>query len=105
MTYKEWQAGIGLSYAITCQDPLWMVIPYAGVKWAWVRFNANRFQFTVIDAFLSTPRTLTIFSLREQRHLGYALGISLVAWGNSAFTLEGRWAGETALYFNAQFRF
>lgn len=102
--YMEWQAGIGLSYTITCRDPDWEIIPYAGLKWAWVRFRTNDFSFTVTDPVIGT-RTLTIFNLKEQLHMGYALGVSLIAWGNTAFTLEGRWVSEKALYFNTQFRF
>lgn len=100
----EWQGGCGLSYVITCKNRLWKIIPYAGGKWAWVRVDTNHFQFLINDAFFG-PRTLTIFDLKQQMYFGYAVGVTMTAWGNTAFTLEGSWVNEKALYFNTQFRF
>jgi major outer membrane protein len=101
MTYKEWQVGTGISYALTCFCPNLKVVPYAAAKWAWVRFDTHSFNFVRTG----TPFVLTIFNLKAAKHWGAAVGTSIAICDIVDFTVEGRWGDETALYVNGKFRF
>lgn len=84
--YREWQVGLGISHRIRC------LVPYIGVKYSRAQFSYH-------------PTTATVFSYRNQKHWGYAVGTTLVACDRISVTAEGRFADEKALHVNAQIRF
>lgn len=90
--YHEWQFGAGVSRKMN------MFIPYAAVKWSK--------SDIVFDDFVLPPLDIPPFDhLKSKRHWGCAIGITFIAWQNSALTVEGRFANENALYVNGQVRF
>lgn len=95
-TYREWQAGLGLSYRI--KD----ILPYAALTWShaqWIFGNKHYIIEDNVNTFL--------FNLKNQKSWGYALGatISRLSCDRIAVTVEGRFANERALYVNGQIRF
>lgn len=87
--YWEWQVGLGLSHRIN------MFVPYVAVKWSRVRWDlANN---PVLTAILN--------DIRNDKHWGYAVGVSIVDCEKAALTVEGRFADEKACYVNGQIRF
>jgi len=101
MSYKEWQAGVGVSYALTSSCPSFSVVPYVASKWAWTHFDTHDFTFVKTD----TVDTLTIFNLKAAKWWGFAFGTTFVFWDLVDFTVEGRWGDESAFYVNGNCRF
>jgi len=95
--YREWQFGVGLAHRIN------IFVPYVAVKWSRVRLNFDRATFpftTPIDA-----GTAILYKEENKKDWGYAVGVSLVDCEKASLTIEGRFAGEKALYVNGQVRF
>lgn len=97
--YSEWQVGLGLSHRIN------IFVPYVAVKYSRANLywnNARRIDtfFPFDDIALATLRTM-----KNQKNWGYAVGVSVVDCEKMAFTIEGRFGDEKALYVNSQIRF
>jgi major outer membrane protein len=95
--YSEWQIGAGIS----CRYSEFF-IPYAAVK-----YNEALWEFKN-ETFMLTQSTLaTLPNLRSSKNLGVAVGLTLVPFEckKMALTIEGRFADETAAYFNALVQF
>ncbi len=106
MKYREWQVGVGGFYRIEC-DPCYCylssAIPYAGLKWSKAHLNLS-------NGFITIPSSFDIDSyhlpnLRSRRHLGFALGTTLLFCNQLGLTVEARFRDELALYVNGQLRF
>jgi major outer membrane protein len=95
MKYSEWQVGAGLSYRLNLAIP---IIPYAAIEWSTVKINMN-------EAVPGGSFDVTLYNLKEQREIGYAVGVSFADSEQFALTIEGRFVNEKALYANAQLRF
>lgn len=98
--FEEWQFGGGVSYTIQTWNPSYGFIPYVGIKWAHVRFDANNLQFI-------TPggESATIFNLNAHKRLGFVTGATLTFCDCIGLTAEGRFGDEKALYINGQICF
>lgn len=92
--YTEWQVGFGASY---CVGP--MVRPYMGVMYARAHTDSNDRTITVGGG------AFTINDMKNTKPWEYAVGISFPFCDEVAFTVEGRFAGEKALYVNGTIRF
>lgn len=101
--YSEWQVGLGIAYRFATSCPTIAMVPYAGVKWAWSRFDLDDFTFTLGTG--TGERTFTFRDLEAKKLWGYAVGMSLTLCDMIGVTVEGRWADEKAVYVNGQFRF
>jgi major outer membrane protein len=101
MRYQEWQIATGISYALTCFSPNISLVPYSAVKWSWARLRTGDFQFIKTG----TDDLFTIFNLNVHKLWGFAVGTSVTFCDMVSFTVEGRWADESAFYVNGQFRF
>ena len=98
-TYQEWQGGVGLSYRFTTHCSTVAMVPYVAVQRAGSKLKLNDFE-------LSLPSVdFTFRNLRSKKAWGFAVGTSLTLCNMVGVTVEGRWAGEKALYVNGQLRF
>ncbi len=99
MRLSEWQLSLGGSYCIpvSCCCPT-TLSPYAAIKWSHAHIDMN-------DLLVTGNNTITLFDLKSKKHIGYALGMTLVGDGKVSFTIEGRFADEIALHLNTQLRF
>lgn len=98
--YQEWQASLGISYTFRTICPTFEWVPYAAVTWAGVKWKTDELPLTTFDG-----REFQLRDLRNQKLWGYALGVSFSMVDMIAFTVEGRFADEKALYVNGQVRF
>lgn len=92
--YHEWQIGVGIAHRI------YMLVPYAAFKWSRAKLNMG-------DAVILFPagERANLYDLDSERGWGYAIGVSLVDCEKASLTVEGRWAGENAVYVNGEIRF
>lgn len=93
--YREWQAGIGLSHRIN------LLVPYVAYKVSGVHLNWG-------DATLGLPGVgipAEFQDMKNGKHSGFAVGVSLIDCEKAALTAEGRFGDEKALYVNGQIRF
>ena len=95
MKYTEWQIGAGLSYRLRLPID---VIPYIAIDYSGVKTDMDNAQ-------PGGTFDITLYDLKSQKHVGYALGVSFVDEDQVAVTIEGRFVNEKALYANAQLRF
>lgn len=100
--YREWQVGTGISYKYSTRCPNLSLVPYAGVKWSWICFENDNFQFTRTG---DSNALFTIFNLKGNKLWGYAVGATFTICDVAGITVEGRWADEKALYVNGELRF
>lgn len=89
--YREWQVGLGISHRIN------MLVPYVAVKWSSARLFMNN--------EIPTGSTFELFTQKNQKHWGYAVGCSLIACERASLNIEGRFADEKAVAVNGQIRF
>lgn len=99
-TYREWQVGVGLSYALCCYRSKISLVPYFASKFAGVKFRTHNFTFRQ----LSTLSDLTIFNMKAAKFWGYVAGLTATFCDMACLTVEGRWGDEKALYINANYR-
>lgn len=99
LVYKEWQFGVGASYRLNLIDTSTALIPYVGIKTgnAWINMD----DVPVVTA----AGIVYCLDLRQNRPVGYALGITLLAGDRISASVEGRFVNEKALYINSQLRF
>jgi major outer membrane protein len=91
--YREWQIGLGIAHRIN------ILVPYVAVKWSHVKVNLD-------DALPGDGlATVTLFDLENDKHWGFATGVSLVDCEKASLTVEGRFGDEKAVYVNGQIRF
>jgi major outer membrane protein len=97
--YSEWQVGLGLSHRIN------ILVPYVAVKWSGSKLRWRNNPAIGVTLTDDTDTTITLNDLRNRKHWGYAVGVSILACDRAALTVEGRFADEKALYVNGQVRF
>ncbi|MCC5832346.1 MAG: hypothetical protein JJU12_04810 [Chlamydiales bacterium] len=96
LKYTEWQISAGVSYIVPIS--CWIdVVPYGAFKWACAKGDFNRAT--------ETSETRTFFDIKNLRHPGYAIGVTLTGCAKWNLTIEGRFYDELAFDFNTQFRF
>jgi hypothetical protein len=96
--YSEWQVGAGISYRYNE-----FFIPYIAAKYA-----HSHWKFGNGENFIIEDNTGTfLFNMRNRKNWGYVVGLTLIppVCEQAAVTAEARFAGEKALYINAQARF
>jgi hypothetical protein len=98
MHYREWQAGVSLAYAIGLRCGGLRPIPYIGAKWSNVRADLGNLASP-------GPVSLVFGRLEEPRHIGFAVGVTLIGCCRLSFNIEGRFADERAFALNSQYRF
>lgn len=89
-TYSEWQGGFGAARKIQSYE-YFDLIPYIGVTASGLRATKD---------ILSYQR-----QFRAAKVAGLAVGMTALLNDSIGLTAEGRFANETALYINGQFRF
>jgi major outer membrane protein len=92
--YHEWQIGGGISYQLTS-----FLVPYIALKASRASIDINSVTLVIGGEFITLP------DFRSSHYFGGAVGVSLVTCDTIAFTVEGRFFNENALYVNAQVRF
>lgn len=100
LTYKEWQAGLGVSYEIPIAGWSTSFVPYLAIKWA-----RGYMDNTTRAIPIPTVGTVALESFKSDRYFGYAIGLTLLGCDKVTLTAEGRFIDEKALYFSTQFRF
>jgi major outer membrane protein len=97
-TYSEWQVGLGAAYTISTGYGN-AFTPYAAVKFAGAKLDQNN------DAYISGDSLLRQDNLKNQRTIGYAVGLTATVCQKGGLTVEGRFADEKAVFVNGQVRF
>jgi len=92
LSYREWQVGVGISHRINT------LVPYLAAKWSRARMDFDNPIFTDLEG-------VVLSNLRSKKGWSYAVGVSLVDCEKASLTVEGRWAGEKAVYASGQIRF
>jgi hypothetical protein len=94
--YTELQIGGGISYRY---NPYF--IPYVAVKCSRALWEFNDQSFLVTDTLATIP------NLKNAKHWGYAVGLTLSPFQceQLAVTIEGRFSDEKAVYINGQILF
>jgi major outer membrane protein len=100
-TYDEWQVGAGISYRFEVNCPDIAVVPYLGVSWSKAELKLDGSD-VLIDA---GTNLLTFVDLESKMPWSYSVGFSLTFFEILGFSVEGRFAGQKALYVNGQVRF
>lgn len=93
--YTEWQVGLGLAYFIPFSSGV-SVIPYTGVKWAHARGIWEHADLL--------PVGFEVFNLKNNKNWGWVFGATLFFCETATVSVEGRWADESAVSLNIQFR-
>ena len=91
--YQEWQVGVGISHRIN------MFVPYIALKWSHAKTDMDN------AIFGGTLTGVTLYKNESKKHIGYAVGVSLVDCEKASLTVEGRFGDEKALYVGGQIRF
>ncbi len=91
--YREWQIGLGLSYALE------LFTPYIGAL-----YNQSSGQFKYLPKTL-LPNHKRHFSMTSRKKFGMAVGTTLSTGGSFELDLEARMIDETAVSAAANFRF
>nr|WP_194844330.1 porin [Candidatus Clavichlamydia salmonicola] len=108
MTYREWQAGLGLSYRIN------MLTPFVAVKWSRPEIKSGSIVITesgktgpdlTLGSAVLTGVGFTVPDLVAQNQWGFAFGATLVDADKVSVTVEGRIGDERAVSVNSQLRF
>lgn len=96
--YNEWQLAATLSYMYNER-----CIPYAAVKYARAFWRLNNGNRVIIDTNTGT----LLFNLKNHRHWGYAVGVTLYPLSCNLFNVsaEIRFLDERACYLNIQTQF
>lgn len=95
--YREWQVGLGASYRFATNCPTFAMVPYLAVKWSGSKLDMNGFVLPDDGGVVS--------DLKNDKDIGYAVGVSFTMCDMIGVTVEGRFADEKAVYVNGQFRF
>ncbi|MCB1181683.1 MAG: hypothetical protein KDK55_06675 [Chlamydiia bacterium] len=101
LKYDEWQVGLGLAYEYYVCDPKFSMIPYVGVKWSGCHLNTDNFRFTPTGSM----EEFCISGLKNNKHWGWALGLTFSMCDLIGVTAEGRFADEKAFHIRGQMRF
>lgn len=88
--YSEWQYGIAFGYRLTS------LYPYVGIKFSKVWMNFDNYQIN---------DSIVLNRFHQSKHIGYAVGASLLDCDKAFFTIEGIFGDEKSLYYGAQLRF
>lgn len=97
--YHAWQGGLGIS----CEIPInacFSFLPYATFILSDAAIGMNNRQVV----FSEQGVTIQLFDLQKERHIGYALGSTLLGGERVLITAEGRFAFEKALFLSIQMR-
>lgn len=98
--YWEAQIGGGISYRIdfaSCSA----LIPYVGVKWSRSRLDNANVVITDTNSSTTSPLLLLI----EDKKWGYAVGVTLLAYGCGSVTGEVRFLDEKAVNVTMKLQF
>ncbi|MCC5831545.1 MAG: hypothetical protein JJU12_00680 [Chlamydiales bacterium] len=99
IVYHEWQAGLGAAYRYTIPSCESSLVPYIALKWSRAFLNSGHLLYE------EGANSVQILNLTNNRHIGCAIGITLVGAKKASITVEGRFLDERAVHANAQFRF
>jgi hypothetical protein len=88
--FYEWQVSFGWAHKIA------FLTPYVAVKWS----NARAKMTGACNS-----GAVVLQNARSQRHFGWALGTTLVAWDRITVSGEARFVDEKAATTTAEFRF
>lgn len=100
-TYDEWQVGTGISYRFEIHNPDIALVPYLGVSWSKASLDMDSFQLGIVGS----GSTIVFADLRSQNPWSYSVGATLTFFETIGISVEGRFAGQKALYVNGQIRF
>ncbi len=103
--YSEWQVGLGVSYRIATNCPTFAMVPYAAATYARSKLDLDDLRFATFSNFIDDDLDLKLEDLDNKKPWGYAIGLSFTMCDLIGVTVEGRFAGEKALYVNGQIRF
>ena len=95
-SYQEWQVAIGAAYSFM-NSANFAFVPYANVEVSGVNWDLQK-VFTV-------DQTYIFQTLRENKVVGWSLGLSAILCDLVGVTVEGRWANEKAIHVNGQLSF
>lgn len=96
MRYSEWQVGVGAAYLMQIGCSGISAVPYLGVKYGHANADSDD-GFLLDNAFL--------YDIESKNGWGYAIGTTLLFCEAVSLSVEGRFADETAVHVNGQFRF
>jgi len=100
--YQEWQLGLGASYAFTIRCPSIALIPYLGITYAQAKLGgagAVPVPLTVLEDFQVVP------NWKSAKPWSLVVGTTFTLCDVVGISVEGRFAGESALHVNGEFRF
>ncbi len=100
--FQEWQFGIGATYRIDIACSQTALLPYAGIRLSRAKLD---FDNACGEILSNGTFFFELSELENERLFGYAIGVTLLGCGKGTVTVEGRFSSETAVHFNAQFRF
>jgi len=92
VSYSEWQLGLGAAYAFALSCPDISLVPYSGVTYSNVHLDGLITSDPLPDA-------------HNSKDWAWVLGTTLTLCNSIGVTVEGRFAGESAVHVNGQFRF